>query len=209
MTASARLDLTVSGMTCASCVRRVERALAEVPGVQQASVNLVTERATVLVDPALTTLSSLLAVVQDAGYDATDASAESGTGAAAAEARARRLADDEDAHTAGLRRDLILAASLTAPLLVLAMSHGAIPGTDGPWVPWVQLALATPVVFGPGRRFFRLAWASPEIAGASGRASRAASLSATCRCRSLTWLATAGREGPAAAAATDPRGCSA
>ena len=64
------------------------------------------------------------------------------------------------ASSASIRRDFILSAVFTVPLLVIAMSHGAIPGTDGTLGRWLQFALATPVVFGPGRRFFRLAWAA-------------------------------------------------
>jgi Cu+-exporting ATPase len=149
-----RRDLPIVGMTCAACVRRVERALTAVPGVQAASVNLVTEKALVTWDPSVASLLDLSRAVKDAGYELT---AEP---TADAEARADAQQQAEDDGVRRLRRDLGLSAALTVPLLVLAMSHGAIPGTDGPWVPWAQLALATPVVFGPGLRFFRLAWAA-------------------------------------------------
>ena len=62
------LTLPVTGMTCASCVRRVERALGKVEGVRSASVNLATERATVVFDPASTGLAQLTAAVERAGY---------------------------------------------------------------------------------------------------------------------------------------------
>src|SRR6478736_2554155 len=62
------LSLPIEGMTCASCVRRVEKALAKVPGVQEASVNLATERARVVFDPAATTVEALGAAVEKAGY---------------------------------------------------------------------------------------------------------------------------------------------
>ncbi len=63
-------EFVITGMTCASCVRRVERALGKTPGVDTANVNLATERATVTYDPAVTTIDDLLAAVTRAGYGA-------------------------------------------------------------------------------------------------------------------------------------------
>ncbi len=73
---------------------------------------------------------------------------------------ARAMEEAEEAEDRSIRRGLALSAGLTVPLLVIAMSHGAIPGTGGTFGTWLQFALATPVVFGPGRRFLRLAWAA-------------------------------------------------
>src|SRR5437016_721649 len=61
-------SVPIEGMTCASCVRRVERAVAKVPGVQQVSVNLASERATVTLDPKLATVESVRHAVESAGY---------------------------------------------------------------------------------------------------------------------------------------------
>ena len=150
-------DLVVQGMTCASCVRRVERAVRDVPGVQDAAVSFATHQARVAYDPSGATLEAIAAAIEAAGYEvprgdpAPDASpARRADVRAAAEAREQR----------SIRRDFGLAAILTVPLLVLAMSHGALPGTDGPLGRWLQLALATPIVFGPGMRFLRLARAA-------------------------------------------------
>src|SRR5690349_12162041 len=60
--------LPVSGMTCASCVRRVEKALTRVPGVDQANVNLATEKARIVFDPSLAGPNQLAAAVEKAGY---------------------------------------------------------------------------------------------------------------------------------------------
>jgi P-type Cu+ transporter len=76
------------------------------------------------------------------------------------EARAAVIERAEQDEARSIRRDFLVAAALSVPLLVLAMSHGAIPGTGGAAGRWAQFLLATPVVFGPGRRFFRLAWAA-------------------------------------------------
>lgn len=146
---SGRHDLQIGGMTCASCVSRVEAALSGAPGVRQVSVNLVTERATFTLDPGRGALGEVEAAVRDAGYTVRRLGGDAG------DALADEAADDRRE-----RRDLLIAATLTVPLVALAMAHGSLPGTDGPWVPWVQMALATPVVVGPGARFFRAGWAA-------------------------------------------------
>jgi Cu+-exporting ATPase len=143
------MELTVTGMTCAACVRRIERALSAVDGVASATVNLVTNRATVLYDEARTTPASLARAIAQAGY---------GVDAPASRARADRIEQAEEAERRALRRDLVVSVALAVPLLVIAMSHGAIPGTEGTLGRWLQLLLATPVIFGPGRRFLSLAW---------------------------------------------------
>src|SRR5690349_7804975 len=68
--ATANARLTIEGMTCASCARRVERGLLKVPGVTEANVNLATERATVAYNPALASLDDLLKKVEAVGYSA-------------------------------------------------------------------------------------------------------------------------------------------
>jgi P-type Cu+ transporter len=63
-----QVDLPITGMTCASCVRRVEKALQKVPGVEAASVNLATEQATVSYDPAQASAAQIQSAVENAGY---------------------------------------------------------------------------------------------------------------------------------------------
>jgi len=152
------LDLSITGMTCAACVRRIEKAVRAVPGVDAASVNLVTQRAAVRHDPRAAGRDALVAAIERAGYGVVDAAPASHPAAPAA--RADALADAEAREARAVRRDLAIAALLAVPLLVIAMSHGAIPGTAGAAGRWAQFALATPIVFGPGRRFLRLAWAA-------------------------------------------------
>ncbi|WP_233561285.1 heavy metal translocating P-type ATPase, partial [Sorangium cellulosum] len=145
-------------MTCAACVRRVERALLATGGVRDAKVNLVTRTATVTFDPAAASTDALVAAVEGAGYSVPEGSAAPG-GAAVAPADRPAAADESlDGERRALRRDFAISLALSVPLLVLGMSHGRIPGADGTVGRFVQLALATAVVFGPGRRFFRLAW---------------------------------------------------
>src|SRR5690606_28895486 len=138
------LQLAVEGMSCASCVGRVERALRGVPGVLAADVNLATERASVTTagDPDEV---ALLQAVAAAGYQARIHRSE---GAGAAPAAARRATREA--------RHLLVAVLLTAPLVLpmagmLFRQHWMLPG-------WVQWALATPVQFWLGARFYRAGW---------------------------------------------------
>lgn len=132
-------------MTCASCVRRVERAARGVAGVAEAQVSFATHKARIAIaegDSPHRISQEVIAAIEEAGYQASPA----GGGAAGEIEEARQLA-----------RQTLLAAALTVPLLIVAMSHGALPGLRGAWVGWLQLALATPIVFGPGWRFLRQA----------------------------------------------------
>jgi Cu+-exporting ATPase len=153
MTALEDTELSVVGMTCAACVRRIEKAVRAVPGVNEATVNLVTQRASIRFDPGSATRDAFVAAIEKAGYGVVAPAA-----AKAAESRADALADAEAREQRSIRRDFAIAAILTVPLLVIGMSHGAIPGFAGPFGHWTQFALATPIVFGPALRFLRLAW---------------------------------------------------
>ena len=220
-----RVDLPLTGLTCASCARRVETQLGKAPGVRRAGVNFATSRATVEYDPSATGVRQLIDTVRATGYGtagtaradfvvddsarpagsarpleqhlaslagvvqatfnlaqmevrveylpgATDpatirraiesfgyrvAESRGGGGDAAAEdsEQAARLAEYHD-----LRRKFRIAAVLSLPVLVIAMSHGRVALFDRPWINWLQLALATPVVLYCGAQFFRGAWAA-------------------------------------------------
>ncbi|GAB1576179.1 heavy metal translocating P-type ATPase [Bordetella petrii] len=145
------VELAVGGMTCASCVGRVEKALKAVPGVAQATVNLATERATVR---GVAAVQDLVAAIEKVGYEARPAD----TGAQAGE----QAAEKKDAERAGLKRDLILATVLALPVFVLEMGSHVIPGmhewvmdTIGMRQSWyLQFALTLLVLAIPGRRFY-------------------------------------------------------
>ena len=143
MNGSTTFDLPISGMTCASCVGRVERALNKVPGVQNVSVNLANERAHVEVtgqmDPAV-----LIAAVEKAGYTATLPQSETAT-QASQEQRLKR-------ERWSLVMAIALALPLVLPMLVQPFGlHWMLPA-------WVQFLLATPVQFIFGARFYVAAW---------------------------------------------------
>jgi Cu+-exporting ATPase len=146
-----RCDLSIEGMSCASCARRIETMLAGRPGVSSASVNFATKLATIIYDRASTGPEALTAAVAGIGYRAILAAGGSGELPAA-----RRSDREAEAH--GLLTRAVLAAILALPVMVIAMSHGSIPAFNQPWINWLQLALTTPVVFWCGAEFFRRAW---------------------------------------------------
>ncbi len=137
------LELAIEGMTCASCVGRVERALLKVPGVRSASVNLANERARIEVlgalDPAV-----LVQAVEAAGYQA-QASRDNSLDADRSESRLRR------------ERWAVIAALLLAAPLVIPM-FGDLLGLHWMLPPWMQFLLATPVQFVLGARFYVAGW---------------------------------------------------
>ena len=146
-----RVDLPITGMTCASCASRVEKSLAHAPGVRSAGVNLATSRATVEYDPTATGVRELRDVVRSVGYGTLDPALP---GSGSAEARERSRGDEYNE----LRRKFWIAAILSLPVLVIAMSHGRIAAVDFPGVGWLQLILTTPVVFYCGAQFYIGAW---------------------------------------------------
>jgi len=150
-------------MTCAACATRIEKVLNRLPGVE-AQVNFATETATAEIDPALTTTDQMLAAVTRAGYRA---SVHDNSAAERQEDQARKAS----AYRA-LKRDVIIAAALTAPLLAqmipMLLGHGG-PGLDhDAGLPrGLQLMLATPVQFWSGRRFYVGAWHALRGGGAN------------------------------------------
>ena len=142
------VDLAIEGMTCASCVGRVERALKRVPGVIDATVNLATERAAVTAAASVEDEALIQAVI-DAGYAAKRTVADDAGGQP-------REAAAESGRMSREARHLLIAALLSLPLAapmvaLLWGEHWMLPG-------WIQWALATPVQFWLGARFYRAAW---------------------------------------------------
>ena len=134
------VDLAISGMTCASCASRVEKALQHVPGVIGASVNLATEKARIEYASGVTDVL-LIAAIRKAGYDAAVVDS-AGT------------ATTPDRLPGWWRAAVAAMLSIPLALPMLAMPFGgewALPG-------WTQLALATPVQFWLGARFYRAGW---------------------------------------------------
>ncbi len=148
------MDLAIEGMTCASCVGRIETALKAVPGVVDATVNLATEKASVRYFVGAINPSDIEAAVARAGYQARSLET---AGATDNEAEAR------EQEMGKLRRSLMLAAVLTLPVFLVEMGSHLVPalhhfvaGTIGLQTSWyLQFVLASLVLFGPGLRFFK------------------------------------------------------
>lgn len=152
--ATAQIELAISGMTCASCVKRVEKALCAVPGVGQASVNLATQRARISYEVARATQEELVAAVVRMGYEAQPITDQDG--------HVERQAQAREDETRALRRAFTLALGLTLPVFALEMGSHLIPafhhwvftvlGRENSW--WLQFVLTTLVLVWPGRVFF-------------------------------------------------------
>ncbi|CAN7607244.1 heavy metal translocating P-type ATPase [Ensifer adhaerens] len=148
------IELAIEGMTCASCVARIEKALKAVPGVADASVNLATERASVRLTKGIATVASLEEAVCAAGYDAKRITGDENTD---------EEAEKRERESRRLSRALLVAAALTLPIFVLEMGSHFIPavhdfvminiGMQESW--YLQFVLTTLVVFGPGLRFYQ------------------------------------------------------
>ncbi|HXW68702.1 MAG TPA: heavy metal translocating P-type ATPase [Dissulfurispiraceae bacterium] len=140
--ASARMDFSVRGMTCAACVGAVERALKELYGVLSVSVNLAAEKASVQYIPTIVGFGDFKRIVQEAGYDAEQPGAE--------------FVDSERIHREKeyrqLRKQFSISAALSIPILLGNMLPVPVLSS---W--YVLFALATPVQFWSGMRFHRAA----------------------------------------------------
>ncbi|TCQ82117.1 Cu+-exporting ATPase [Ochrobactrum sp. BH3] len=153
---SGSADLAIEGMTCASCVSKVEKALNAVPGVTRASVNLATERAHVELAGQVP-LSDLIKAVKTAGYEARSLDE------VRSDAKQETQSDKRDAEALELKKNVILAAVLTLPVFILEMGSHIVPamhmfvmntiGMQNSW--YFQFVLTTLVLFGPGMRFFK------------------------------------------------------
>ncbi len=148
------LTIPVEGMTCASCVLRVEKALKKVEGVSAASVNLATEQTTISFDPLKVTVDRLRQAVSDAGYSLGNPVGEDNPD------------ESEKRYASGvsrLRFDLALSVALTLPVMLISMLsmtswfHRAVP-LDMREVNVLLLLLTSPVLLYSGRRFFVGFW---------------------------------------------------
>ncbi|HEX4692390.1 MAG TPA: cation transporter, partial [Solirubrobacteraceae bacterium] len=144
LTATERVELPITGMTCASCANRIERRLNMLDGVS-ASVNYATEKARVEFDPGSIGAAQLVAAVGAVGYGATLPSPEPAADAA-----------PEPDETAPARRRLILAALLSVPVLLMAM----VPALQFDNFQWLSLTMISPVVLWAAWPFHAAAWAN-------------------------------------------------
>jgi len=159
MSQSATLTLDITGMSCAACARSIERVLGATPGILKGNVNLASHKAQIEYTPGLIGIPAIIARIGKAGFGAHEAR----------EMDADALSVRDAHERAQWRRELVLfiiAASLTAPLFAQMftmfdfgnLGH-SLRGVHDEWLSrWVQLALATPVQFWIGARFYRAGW---------------------------------------------------
>jgi Cu+-exporting ATPase len=166
--ASSELSLIVSGMTCAACATLVEKSLSKTDGVEDVSVNLASETATVTFDPATLGVDGIVSAIEAAGYGAVPVVEDSDPGSARDAQR-----EMQEAHYKHQRHLLRISASLAIPLFLIAMVppfNTAIPTfiaglfgiTSAEGIEqiskYIQLALATPVQFYAGAQYYRGFW---------------------------------------------------
>jgi Cu+-exporting ATPase len=149
--------LSVEGMTCASCVNRIERFLRKTPGVSEAAVNLATEKATVVFDPAIAGRSELVGAIEAAGYDVRQEAVRSGE-AVATDLEAEVTADDAEREQAQRRTLVQAVVSIGAAIVFMVLMFW--PQTVWAMEDLNKLILwpATFIQFWAGGRFYRSAW---------------------------------------------------
>ncbi len=153
---TAKVELPITGMTCANCAMNIERALnKKVPGVVQASVNFANERATVEYLQTLTDVDTIVAAIQKAGFGAIPPDETADEEDAEQKARRSEIADQA--------RKFIVGLIFTVPLFLWTMGRdfGLLGAwTHALWVNWVFWALATPVQFYTGWDYYTGGWKS-------------------------------------------------
>ncbi len=150
--AAGKLEIPLSGMTCANCAATIERTLKKMPGVVDASVNYATERATVEFIPTMVDYAAIKQKIVDVGYGVIEAAAGERPVDVEGEARAREIAQQ--------RRMLLVGIILTVPVFVLGMATmpgmatmlGLLPHAN--WAKWAMFLLATPVQFYVGSQYY-------------------------------------------------------
>ncbi len=169
--ASGDLTLPIGGMTCASCVRRIEKALSRVEGVSEASVNLATEKAHVVFDPSVVGLDEMRAAVEKAGYTVGEMAPSTPvvSTAPSAGATSASAAAPEDAHDRERQREIDdlkrkWTLSLAAGLLMMALTYVPLNVPMDVIAP-ILLIAATVVQFWAGSVIYRAAWASARHGG--------------------------------------------
>ncbi|NOZ71442.1 MAG: cadmium-translocating P-type ATPase, partial [Chloroflexi bacterium] len=147
--AEAKVELPIAGMTCANCSTTIERNLKRLPGIDNVVVNLATEKASVVYNPAMVDTEAMKALVEDLGYHVIET--EGAEDSEDAERQARQGEIDRQKHL--LKTGLII----TIPLFLISMSRdfGLLGAwAHAPWLNWLMWALATPVQFYVGRDYY-------------------------------------------------------
>lgn len=158
------ITLPIEGMTCASCVLRVEKALKKVEGVEDAIVNLATEQAKVVLDPSKVDIEKLKEAVEKVGYHVIDIDS---TEKHLDESIEDITEQEREKYYKELTKDLIFASVLTIPVFLinmLLMSDDFVGwlGNYVKYIPSTLFILTSPIVFKSGKRFFKIAWTNAK-----------------------------------------------
>ncbi|TLY26488.1 MAG: YHS domain-containing protein, partial [Nitrospirae bacterium] len=149
------LTIPIEGMSCASCVAKIEHGLSAVPGVSRAAVNLATEQATVEYQPGVTDPAAIHETIRSLGYTPVVSAAPAAQAMVSPESKK----DRKQAVYRALKRRFWIAAALSVPVMLLGMSeHLGLPIPQAASF-WLQLLLTTPVQFWAGWQFYKGAWA--------------------------------------------------
>ncbi len=150
-----KVTFPVEGMTCASCVARVEKSIKKIEGIKNVSVNLATEKATFEFEEGKVNINDVADLVKEAGYNMDVSSSK--------EKVKEESGNETSEFHKTLQRELIFAAILAVPILLLGMGsmwsgfHNLIP-ISADYLNKILLILATPVVFISGKRFYTIFW---------------------------------------------------
>jgi Cu+-exporting ATPase len=156
---SKRISAPVEGMTCASCVARVEKAISKIEGIKNVTVNFASEKASFEYDPDTTDLKDIKNIVEEAGYKIDineETTTEKKTGN-------QDVEDQHSAYESKLKKDFIFSLIMTIPILIISMGMSfetfreIIPLSTDQFNK-VLLLLTIPVIFIPGKRFFEIFW---------------------------------------------------
>jgi Cu+-exporting ATPase len=159
--------LPIEGMTCASCVNRIERFLKKTPGVEEAAVNLATEKATVRIDPALAGRDELVKAVEAAGYEVKAEAQADAASAGAASLELELTAEDlerERAQRHTLVQALVSIGAALVFMVLMFLPQNAIAMED---INKLILWPATFIQFWAGARFYKAAWRAGRHGGAT------------------------------------------
>lgn len=144
-----RLDLPISGMTCAACARLIEKKLNKSLGVSSSNVNFATSKATIEINPIITSRQTLTKIIENLGYNVLTTENKSKNDAN------DLLIKEQEEEYKRLKKKFVVALVLTIPVFIIAMSHGKIDLLNFSGVNYFQLLLVTPVMFYSGEHFFR------------------------------------------------------
>jgi Cu+-exporting ATPase len=154
-----KISLRVEGMTCASCVARVEKSIKKIDGVEDVAINLASEKATLSIDKSKVNIAEIKKVVEEAGYKVNLSSFEKDEKYSSTVEDSEKISD----YDLILKKDFLFALILTIPIFILSMSQmfdgirEVIP-LSASHLNKILLILTTPVIFISGKRFYKIFW---------------------------------------------------